>query len=363
MKNSDVYALPVDDGLVLMRRDSVHLYALNESGRFVWEQFQGGVPESEIPRRMVERYGIEEDRARQDFAAAKWEWEVRGLIDIDAPDRQFRIAGLTFRVFCQTEEIDAAVGPVIDHLRAADGGADNRRSAMDLAVFADDGHFVVYRDGAETCRARDIDAAVEKVASHVVMLLFEKTRWLMSIHASVAAHDGGCVLFPAATGSGKSTLTAALLARGYTYVTDDFALIEGDEFTVLPMPGAMMLKSGSWPVLEPLLGDLATIETRLRRGQETRYWIPPKAQHATQPMPVKAIVFPRYAPESETRIDRVSPVEALNGIIKAPSSLTPPISGEEVEKIRDWIVSIPAYALQIADLTEAADLAEDILRS
>lgn len=48
------------------------------------------------------------------------------------------------------------------------------------------------------------------------------------IHAGVVLHEGRAILLPGPSRAGKSTLTAALVRAGATYVSDDVAVIERD---------------------------------------------------------------------------------------------------------------------------------------
>lgn len=56
-----------------------------------------------------------------------------------------------------------------------------------------------------------------------------------AVHAGVAGWSGGVVAFPASSGDGKTTLTAALLRQGASFLSDE-ALVFSDEGKVLPYP-------------------------------------------------------------------------------------------------------------------------------
>jgi HprK-related kinase A len=72
---------------------------------------------------------------------------------------------------------------------------------------------------------------------------------------------GRALLLPAPPGSGKSTLCAALVARGWRLLSDELALIELDGRRVVPMPRPISLKNRSidtiarfWP--DAAIGDV-----------------------------------------------------------------------------------------------------------
>jgi HprK-related kinase A len=74
------------------------------------------------------------------------------------------------------------------------------------------------------------------------------------VHAAVVERDGLAVILPAPPGAGKSTLCAALVARGFRLLSDEVALIDVDTGRVVPIPRPISLKNaaiatiaGFWP--------------------------------------------------------------------------------------------------------------------
>ena len=63
---------------------------------------------------------------------------------------------------------------------------------------------------------------------------------LFAVHSGVVAGSSGAVAFPAPSGAGKSTVTAACLLAGFEYLSDE-ALILTDEGIVVPYPKPLSL--------------------------------------------------------------------------------------------------------------------------
>ena len=72
--------------------------------------------------------------------------------------------------------------------------------------------------------------------------------WLV-IHAAVVEKEGAAVILPAPPGSGKSTLCAALVARGWRLLSDELTLVRLDDGRVDPVPRPVSLKNGSIDVI------------------------------------------------------------------------------------------------------------------
>jgi hypothetical protein len=61
------------------------------------------------------------------------------------------------------------------------------------------------------------------------------------VHAGVVAHGGGALILPGRSLAGKSTLVAALVAHGATYLSDEYAVLD-DDGAVHPYPKPLSLR-------------------------------------------------------------------------------------------------------------------------
>jgi hypothetical protein len=101
--------------------------------------------------------------------------------------------------------------------------------------------------------------------------------YLLEIHAGVVSNREKCLLFPAAPGSGKTTLTAGLAAAGFQYFSDEVALLEEPELEVWPVPISLSIKSGALECLTPLFPQLRRSAKHTREDVETvTYLNPPR---------------------------------------------------------------------------------------
>lgn len=75
---------------------------------------------------------------------------------------------------------------------------------------------------------------------------------LLTIHSAVLEKDGRVLLMPAPPGSGKSTLCAALMLRGWRLLSDEMALLDPATGEVVPSPRPVSLKNQSIEVVRAL---------------------------------------------------------------------------------------------------------------
>lgn len=75
------------------------------------------------------------------------------------------------------------------------------------------------------------------------------------IHAAVVERGGYGLVMPAPPGSGKSTLCAALVARGWRLLSDELALIDVGTRQITPLPRPISLKNASIRIIAQFWRD------------------------------------------------------------------------------------------------------------
>ncbi|MDZ7752592.1 MAG: HprK-related kinase A [Gammaproteobacteria bacterium] len=70
------------------------------------------------------------------------------------------------------------------------------------------------------------------------------------IHAAAVAKDERAFILPAPPGSGKSTLCAGLVSRGWRLLSDEMALVATDSGALVPIPRPISLKNESIDVMK-----------------------------------------------------------------------------------------------------------------
>ena len=119
-----------------------------------------------------------------------------------------------------------------------------------------------------------------------VMAILLSQRGHLLLHASAVAVDDGAVLFLGNMGWGKSTMAAALHARGHALVTDDVAVLGDEESCPTVFPAFPQLKL--WPKTLVSLGEdpekLPQIHARLKKRAR-----PANHKFSPDPLPLKRI--------------------------------------------------------------------------
>lgn len=164
-----------------------------------------------------------------------------------------------------------------------------------------DGFHVRDPDGV-CAQLEDADALLWHLDKTLTLALQHRRPELYFLHAAAVAFAGGVCVLPAPPGTGKSTLTLALLERGFTYLSDELAPIDITRGLVHHYAHAVNLKS---PPPHPLRLPSGAIAIGRRFHVPTRFFR--KAGVSEEPLPLLAFVFPERSSESPTVCQRVTP--------------------------------------------------------
>ena len=230
-----------------------------------------------------------------------------------------------------------------------------------IEVTERDGKYLVSVDEGAASLAPTLDAVIESVQTGLIRHVFNVTEWQISMHSAAVGRANGCILITGESGSGKTTLVARMLDRGFDYVADDLVLATPPDLAVLPIAMPLVLKRGSWADLDGLLPGLGTARVFRRAGRDVKYWMPPRERIAQHPVPIRAVVFPRFDRTTPFAAKRLDAFGAVSRIMKAPTRIGIPLTDEAVERVVRLVEGVPVYEIAYDDSDAAARWAEDLL--
>lgn len=134
------------------------------------------------------------------------------------------------------------------------------------------------------------------------------------VHAAVVEKYGQAAILPAPPGSGKSTLCAALVQRGWRLLSDELALLRVTDGKLLPLPRPISLKNQSIElirrfapeaVFSPTVHDTQKGDIALLRAPTD------SVLRATEPAQPAWVIFPRYQPDQAAQLTALPPARAF----------------------------------------------------
>jgi hypothetical protein len=267
---------------------------------------------------------------------------------------RYRLLGTVFEVRFPERALAERVDPVLRHLAADAHSTDvvvdvvQRPHGFDIAV---DG---IIADEATTA------GLAPQVKSILLTTAVNRHGFAAYLHSAVLRHDGSLLLLPGAAGSGKTSLCLALCREGFSYHSDEAAILSPGTFRVRGAPISACVKDGAWPILEPLYPQLAGLSVHHRIDDKVVKYLPPPVAPGDPALdldwPVRWLIFPRFAKGAETAIRPIRRAEALRRLLQECNAWQMELTAETVERMIEWSSGIDCYELEFSSLDEATRL-------
>ena len=134
------------------------------------------------------------------------------------------------------------------------------------------------------------------------------------IHAAVVEKDGWAAILPAPPGSGKSTLCAALINRGWRLLSDELTLVRIEDGQIVALPRPVSLKNASIDVMQAYEPAAVFSPKVFDTAKGTiAHMKPPRESviRAAEPARPAWIIFPKYEAGTATCLTPLSPARAF----------------------------------------------------
>lgn len=256
------------------------------------------------------------------------------------------------------EDLEFAVHPLIAHLEISN----NTKANHTIDCFIQDNLVISEYNGQllDAYHKDDFEYFTGGLRQLMYSILYkiDYYDWMAMFHASGIKQKNESILFSAAAGSGKTTISALLKAHGFGYLSDDF--IAGDAAgKAYPFPAAISVKEGSVKTLSEFYPELLKTATKKTFiGKEVKY-IPINNIDAPNKngVPVKAFVFVQFVKNGDFVFEKVGKREALQLLLRETWVNPKP---EFVSRFFDWIDKLPFYRLLYSETEQALETVQKI---
>ncbi len=194
----------------------------------------------------------------------------------------------------------------------------------------------------------------DRLISAINLWVISQTRKYYAFHAGVVARDGLGILLPATSYSGKSTLTAALIQRGFVALSDEIGALELASGRLVGYPRALSLRLASLKLLDLEHQEGLDIPDgrMLRAASLGGAW----ANTSVEP---RLIILPFYSPTKIFRCERLRAGPAVLALFEAASS-QPYFKTAGLDLIIGLAKKLPCYRLIYSDLLTAVNSIEEL---
>jgi HprK-related kinase A len=185
---------------------------------------------------------------------------------------------------------------------------------------------------------------------------------LLMLHSGAVERGGRAMLFPAWPGSGKTTLCAALVHRGWRLFSDEFGLVRPSTMEAVPIPRPMPLKNESIDVIRSFVSDaeLGPTISNTRKGTIAHVKAPVASiREAGVLAPVRWIVFPQWAAGVPLACEEMPKADAF--LTLATNAFNYDMLGETAFlAVRHLVTTAKCYRLVYSDLAQAVPFLSEL---
>lgn len=367
--SADVWEFPFDDGVVVARADVPSLFCMNQTASAIWSAYRQTGKLADAAESLAQRFSIPHALAARDVAATVQSWEIEGLL---GPPRTIvdskwdgkhgkplvvghcAIEGTVFLIVTDSPAIAAEVAPRLAGIRAPAQTPD-----VTIALWSCGAGAYALISGEECVAVEEgVLAARTVLFQELVCRARAGREWLALMHAAACGRRGHCILLPASSYSGKSTLAAAWKARGATLYSDDFVGLTAGDLRIPAMPFALALRQGSWPVLQSWIPELDHC-TPVELNRQLVKFLPASANNDPIAAQAAGLVFSEWSAGAELSVQELGSAEVLGRL--QDSGFWVRHDRGSIAAFLSWIERLPKFAMRYGDLAEAVAAIESLL--
>lgn len=294
------------------------------------------------------------DQATWDLATWSTDWTLK-------------LGSTAFRLQIANDHFDdlmrAVYAPALIELGAGLGV--DVRPRLQVVARGDD--YWLNRDGTEVTGPFNHHGAFLEIQRHLLSAAHLPRQTRLIMHASAVLDRAGTnsIILAGGSGSGKSSLTASFLEKGYGFIADDTAIIDADSEELWCIRLPLRLKEGSWKLVQPHVATNFESWQAIDEPGGRKVWrlTPKRDLSRTQALApaCSAILFPVYEAGAETEITRIETLAALALMVESGAWFD--TEEHAMTDVVDWISRTRCYSVIYSSAEDVVTAIEDHLRS
>ena len=206
---------------------------------------------------------------------------------------------------------------------------------------------------------------------HAFPLLEWSMNWCISMHAhqylllhsAVIERNGYAMIMPAPPGSGKSTLCAGLVHRGWRLLSDELALISLTDTSITPLGRPISLKNQSIDVIKKYVPGaiFSRVTHDTSKGSVTHLKVPSEQfRRIRESAQARWVIFPKYVAGSSAQLSARSKAKSMLELGR--NSFNYMVLGRQgFEALSRVVDASDCYDFQYSHLDDAVAVFDDLI--
>jgi HprK-related kinase A len=221
----------------------------------------------------------------------------------------------------------------------------------------------VFANGVAPYQAVPLRWALPVMEATINWFVWGHVARVLLLHAAVVERDGRAVILSGPSGAGKSTLCAALIARGFRFLTDEIAMVRHDG-QLEPHPRPISLKNEAIDLMAQMLPEAYLSQRFENPARGVVAFMRPSPRSiaaASETAPPALVTFPTYRPGADFELRPVGRAQAFTRLVESSANyLTLLETG--FETLANLVEACRHYALHYPSLDDAVAAIEDLSR-
>lgn len=217
-------------------------------------------------------------------------------------------------------------------------------------------------DGEHPFAALPVDHAFPLLEWAMNWCISTQAHHYLSLHAAVVARNGCAVIMPAPPGSGKSTLCAGLVSRGWQLLSDELTLISLTDGLIAPLGRPISLKNQSLQVISRFVPGavLNRVTHDTSKGSVSHMKVPtPHVDLLEDQARPRWVVFPQYVPAARAELTARSKANSMLELGRNAFNYTV-LGLTGFELLADVITTSDCYDFRYSQLEDAVSVFDDL---
>ena len=275
-------------------------------------------------------------------------------------ERAYQLLSYTFLLRSNRETIAKRVDDVLGEFRVASTADQDGEvfRLVDMGPSDPRRYHLLRQDDHLLASDVLVDVIFHLMLQTMQAMIDENDRFLLVHAGAVVTPAGKGVLFPAASGSGKTTMVTALIRAGFGFLSDELAVIEPGTGRIHPFPRALNLKDGTlslFPGLRPDDDGLWGVRSRAFARVAT---VRPSAEAG--PAEIGYVIAPRHTPGAATEVTTLGSAEVTKELWTNTLNL-PRFGSKALFVLADLGSRVKGHRLISSDLQESVDTVMDLV--
>lgn len=275
-------------------------------------------------------------------------------------EEHYQVLSSRFRIRSEVPGVDTLVGRFLAPFRAPESSGSS--PCYEVVSPGDQMRFGVVRDGRCVHRSDSLTSVADFLLWEANTEPIGRVREYLVVHAgAVSWRDRGLVL-PAPADHGKTTLTAGLTSAGFSYLSDEAALIDPATGHLRPYPRALWFEP---PTLDLFPEVCLSLPAECRVDGRVHYQVSPddlRPGAVGGTCRIRYVIAPRYAKGSDTFLEPISKAAGVHLLARNAFNFED-FGLRALLVLAEVVRGADCYRLSIGDLSEGVALIEELVRS